>query len=313
MSVYTTITPDALSPWLARYNVGELVGLKGIAAGITNTNYFVTTTRGRFVLTVFEVLRLDELPFYLNLMHHLARHGVAVASPVADRNDAFASLLAGKPACLVHCLPGQDVSTPGAGQCTQVGQQMAAMHQAGNTFAMRMDNPRGPVWWHATAQQVYEYMDAADAALLRQELDLQAAQQHLHLPRGVIHADLFRDNVLFDGERIAGFIDFYYACNDVLLYDLAIAVNDWAMQPDGNLDAGRARALIGGYQSVRPLTEAERTAWPLMLRAAAIRFWVSRLYDFYRPAEGELTFAKDPKAFQRVIEHHRQRQDFWLD
>ena len=127
MSVYTTITPDALSPWLARYNVGELVGLKGIAAGITNTNYFVTTTRGRFVLTVFEVLRLDELPFYLNLMHHLARHGVAVASPVADRNDAFASLLAGKPACLVHCLPGQDVSTPGAGQCTQVGQQMAAM------------------------------------------------------------------------------------------------------------------------------------------------------------------------------------------
>ena len=130
MSVYTTITPDALSPWLARYNVGELVGLKGIAAGITNTNYFVTTTRGRFVLTVFEVLRLDELPFYLNLMHHLARHGVAVASPVADRNDAFASLLAGKPACLVHCLPGQDVSTPGAGQCTQVGQQMAADQEA---------------------------------------------------------------------------------------------------------------------------------------------------------------------------------------
>ncbi len=312
MSVYTTVRPEDLSPWLTRYGVGEFVELKGIAAGVTNTNYFVTTTRDRYVLTLFETLQLDELPYYLNLMHHLARHGVAVAAPVADRTDQFASLLCGKPACLVHCLAGSDVSDPTPAHCAEVGGMLAQMHIAGDTFPLKMRNPRGPRWWSDTAAQVYDFMDPADARLLREEIALQDRYRHEQLPRGVIHADLFRDNVLFDGPKISGFIDFYYACNDLLLYDLAIAINDWAMQPGGDLDPARARAFLDAYRAVRPLTQAEQDAWPVMLRAAAIRFWVSRLYDLYKPAAGELTYAKDPKAFQRVIEHHRDRSDFWL-
>jgi len=312
MSVYTTVTPAELESWLAHYTLGNLLELKGIAAGITNTNYFVTTTQGRYVLTLFETLTLDELPYYLNLMSHLARHGVACPAPMADRSDRFASLLAGKPACLVSCLNGGDVPEPGAAHCRAVGAMMADMHLAGDTYPARMANPRGPAWWSTTAQVVYPHMPKADAELLHAEIAFQSQHRFDTLPSGVIHADLFRDNVLFAGETVAGFIDFYYACNDVLVYDLAIALNDWCSLPDGDIDPIRARALLAGYQSVRPLTEAEKAAWPVMLRAAALRFWTSRLYDKYLPQAGELTFTKDPAQFQQVIAHHSRRDDFWL-
>lgn len=312
MSVYTTVTPAELESWLAHYTLGNLLELKGIAAGITNTNYFVTTTQGRYVLTLFETLTLDELPYYLNLMSHLARHGVACPAPMADRTDRFASLLAGKPACLVSCLNGGDVPEPGAAHCRAVGAMMADMHLAGDTYPARMANPRGPAWWSATAQVVYPHMPKADAELLHAEIAFQSQHRFDTLPSGVIHADLFRDNVLFAGETVAGFIDFYYACNDVLVYDLAITLNDWCSLPDGDIDPIRAHALLAGYQSVRPLTDAEKTAWPVMLRAAALRFWTSRLYDKYLPQAGELTFTKDPAQFQQVIAHHSRRRDFWL-
>lgn len=312
MSVYTTVSPEALAVWLERYTIGHLLELKGIAAGVTNTNYFVTTTHGRYVLTVFEVLQLEELPYYLNMMSHFARHGVAVAAPVADQNDAFASLLEGKPACLVSCLAGGDVSEPTPNQCAQVAEMLAQMHLAGQTYPAHMDNPRGPKWWSETAASLYSDLPETEVNLLREEIAFQEAHRFDQLPRGVIHADLFRDNVLFDGETISGFIDFYYACNDLFLYDLAIALNDWCALPSGDIDASRATAMLAAYQSVRPLTEMEREVWPVMLRAAGIRFWVSRLLDFYRPQSGEMTFAKDPSQFRRVIEQHRVRQDFWL-
>lgn len=312
MSVYTTVTQAELESWLAQYTLGQLVELKGIAAGITNTNYFVTTTQGRYVLTLFETLKLEELPYYLNLMSHLARHGVACPAPMADRSDRFVSLLAGKPACLVSCLSGADVAAPNPAQCRAVGVMMADMHLAGDTYPARMANPRGPAWWSATAHVVYPHMDAADAAMLHEEVAFQSEHRFDALPTGVIHADLFRDNVLFDGDSVAGFIDFYYACNDVLAYDLAIALNDWCALPDGDIDGERARAMLAGYQSVRPLSDAEKAAWPVLLRAAGLRFWTSRLYDKYLPQAGELTFTKDPAQFQRVIAHHRARQDFWL-
>lgn len=264
------------------------------------------------MLTLFETLTLDELPYYLNLMSHLARHGVACPAPMADRSDRFASLLAGKPACLVSCLNGGDVPEPGAAHCRAVGAMMADMHLAGDTYPARMANPRGPAWWSATAQVVYPHMPKADAELLHAEIAFQSQHRFDTLPSGVIHADLFRDNVLFAGETVAGFIDFYYACNDVLVYDLAIALNDWCSLSDGDIDPIRARALLAGYQSVRPLTEAEKAAWPVMLRAAALRFWTSRLYDKYLPQAGELTFTKDPAQFQQVIAHHSRRDDFWL-
>ncbi|AUH49471.1 homoserine kinase [Chromobacterium sp. ATCC 53434] len=313
MSVYTTVGRDSLRQWLQGYALGQLQELQGIAAGITNTNYFVTTTHGRYVLTLFETLRLDELPYYLSLMSHLAKHGVACPAPIADHSDNFASMLAGKPACLVSCLDGGDIESPSDVQCRAVGEMLAQMHKAGATFPLRMENPRGPRWWCRTAQQLYPQLPAELADALREEIQFQDGHRFDHLPAGVIHADLFRDNVLMHGDTIAGFIDFYYACNDILLYDLAIAVNDWARRDDGELDDELARALLAGYQSERPLGQEERDVWPVMLRAAALRFWVSRLQDLYQPTCGELTYTKDPAVFQKLLLAHRRRVDFWLD
>ncbi|XZG70241.1 homoserine kinase [Chitinibacteraceae bacterium HSL-7] len=312
MSVFTTVSPEQLRPFLARYAVGELVDLKGIAAGVTNTNYFVTTTQGRFVLTLFETLQPNELPYYVNLMAHLAGSGIAVAAPVARDDGAYVDTLNGKPTLMVTCVPGEVLDAPNAAQCHEVGAMLARMHVAGQQYAATMDNPRGPHWWRVTAERVYRYMPADAAALLERELDEQQLHRLDHLPVGVIHADLFRDNVLLDGNAVGGFIDFYYACNDVLLYDVAITLNDWCVLPDGDIDAERARALLAGYQSVRALTREEVRDWPIMLRAAAIRFWTSRLIDFHEPAAGEMTFAKDPGHFERVLRLHIDRRDFWL-
>jgi homoserine kinase type II len=312
MSVFTTVTAEDLGPFLKRYSIGSLLELKGIAAGITNTNYFVTTTHGRYVLTLFENLAADELPFYVNLMAHLAHHGIAVAAPIANLADQYVDELNGRPTLLVQCVPGTVVDEPSAAQCAEVGEMLAQMHLAAASYRGEMKNPRGADWWDATAPQLFALMGGADAELLRRELALQAGQGFADLPRGVIHADLFRDNVLLNGDHVGGFIDFYYACNDVLLYDLAITLNDWCVSESGDIDAERAKALLQGYQGVRVLQANEVVAWPVVLRAAALRFWVSRLHDFYKPAAGEMTFAKDPGHFQRVISAHAERQDFWL-
>lgn len=311
MSVFTVVNDDELGTWLKQYNL-QLVSFEGIAAGVTNTNYFVNTTHGRFVLTLFETLRLDELPFYLHLMSHLAQHGVACPAPLANRDDQLASMLAGRPACLVSCLSGADVVAPSTTQCRAVGDMQAVMHCASASFTLKMDNPRGPSWWSKVAGQLYPHMAADDAHSLKQEIHFQEQHRFSHLPRGVVHADLFKDNVLVDGDKIAGFIDFYYACNDILIYDVAIAVNDWARLPDGKIDAERARAFLQGYQAVRPFTPDEIRAWPVMLRAAALRFWTSRLLDLYQPMAGALTYTKDPTVFQHLLDDHRQRSDFWL-
>ncbi len=306
MSVYTTVTQAELESWLAQYTLGQLVELKGIAAGITNTNYFVTTTQGRYVLTLFETLKLEELPYYLNLMSHLARHGVACPAPMADRSDRFVSLLAGKPACLVSCLSGADVAAPNPAQCRAVGVMMADMHLAGDTYPARMANPRGPAWWSATAQVVYPHMDAADAAMLHEEVAFQSEHRFDALPTGVIHADLFRDNVMFDGETLTGFFDFYFAGVDTWLFDLAVCLNDWCIDlASGQNDSQRAEALLQAYQAVRPLRKAERMLLPAMLRAGALRFWISRLWDFHLPRDAAMLVPHDPTHFERVL---RERQ-----
>lgn len=314
MSVFTTVSAADLEAWLKRYSIGHLVDLKGIAAGITNTNYFVTTGHGRYVLTLFEQLKANELPFYINLMAHLAHHGIAVPSPIANMQNDYVDQLHGKPTCLQTCLPGEVIENPNAEQCHNVGEMLAQMHEAARTYNGRMKNPRGPEWWAHTVQLVYPFMHDDDANQLHREVSLQERHRFDRLPTGVIHADLFRDNVLMQGNQVGGFIDFYYACNDLLAYDVAITLNDWCCDADGDIEPARARALLEGYQSVRPLTADEREAWPTMLRAAALRFWVSRLYDFYKPAEGELTYAKDPGHFQRIITRHAKRpsHDLWL-
>ncbi len=301
MSVYTTVTTDELRAWLRAYAIGDLIELRGIAAGIENTNYCVTTTSGRYVLTLFEKLTPQELPYYLDLMAHLAEHGVPSAHPVASRAGNYLGALNGKPAALVAFLEGRDVTAPAATHCAAVGTALARLHLAGQSYAATMNNPRGPKWWKAVMPDVLPFLPAEDATLLSEEVHFQSQHRFPDLPRGVIHADLFRDNALFAGDRVAGIIDFYFACTDALLYDVAITVNDWCSTADGALDAARTRAFLAAYAAVRPYTPVERDAWPVMLRAGALRFWVSRLYDFHLPRPGELTHAKDPAHFRRIL------------
>ena len=307
MSVYTALNEADVAAWLKRFSVGTLVELKGIAAGIENTNYFVTTSQGRYVLTLFEKLKAHELPFYLGLQDHLARNGIPSPRPVPDRAGGFLGELNGKPAALVGFLPGKDVAAPSPGQCAQAGALLAGIHAAGGSYAGRMDNPRGPKWWAAVAPEIGPFLGGEDAALLRDEIEFQARHRLDPLPRGAIHADLFRDNVLFERDRISGVIDFYFACTDALLYDVAITVNDWCLGKGAVLDGARTTALLEAYGKLRPFTAAERGAWPAMLRAGALRFWVSRLYDFYLPRRGELTHAKDPGHFRRILATHVAR------
>jgi len=307
MSVFTTVTPDQLSGWLRNYSIGTLVTLAGISAGIENTNYFVATTAGRYVLTLFEKLQSHELPFYLNLMAHLAARGVPCPQPVPSLDDKLLGQLSGKPAALVSFLAGKDLDRPAAEHCTQVGATLARMHLAGLAYPESMENPRGAVWWAGVMPEVLPFLPPDDAELLQSEVRFQSLERRADLPRGPIHADLFRDNVLFDEGKLAGVIDFYFACTDVLLYDVAIAVNDWCPGQAGRLDPVRTAALLTAYHHIRPFTATERGAWPGTLRAAALRFWVSRLYDFHLPRPGALTHAKDPGHFRRLLSEHVAR------
>jgi len=302
MSVFTTVTAEQLQSWLTQYPLATLQGLEGISAGIENTNYFVTTVGARHVLTLFEKLTPAELPFYLGLMAHLAQLGIPCPQPVANNNQGYLGSLNGKPAALVSCVSGRDLTEVDATHCAAIGALLARLHIAGLSYPASMPNPRGAAWWTAVMPQVLPFLDTQAAALLQAEVAFQAAHQFDKLPQGVIHADLFRDNVLWDGVQVGGVIDFYFACNDCLLYDVAITVNDWCSAADQSLDTSRARALLAAYQQVRPLSTGERAAWPALLRAGALRFWVSRLYDKHLPRAGELTHTKDPRHCQRVLE-----------
>ena len=307
MSVFTTVTTDELSAWLRQYALGTLVDLQGIAAGIENTNYFVTTTAGRYVLTVFEKLQAHELPFYLDLMAHLADAGIPCPHPIANRSGRYLGELKGKPASLVTLLKGRDVEQPDEAHCAQVGALLAHIHVAGATYAGRMDNPRGQTWWTAVMPELLPFLEQEEARLLESEVAFHARGWPAGLPHGAIHADLFRDNVLFDHGRLTGVIDFYFACTGEWVYDLAITVNDWCPRRGGTLDEARVVALIDAYARIRPFAADERAAWPIMLRAAALRFWVSRLYDLHLPRPGALTHAKDPAHFREILRSHIAR------
>lgn len=301
MSVFTTLTLSEAQVCLSDFPIGEITELKGIAAGITNTNYFVITANERYVLTIFEASRFEDLPYFVALMTHLAEHDIPCPAPIADKNGKALQVIKDKPALLVTCLKGHDVKTPDAVQCAQVGRVLAKMHLAGESFNLSSNNQRDDEWRNKTAELVMDKLLPEDQALLKKALAFQDQLDLSDLPKGVIHGDLFRDNVLFDGAVLGGFIDFYYACHDVLAYDVAIAVNDWCLTTDGEFDEPRLNAFMQAYTEVRPFTDAEKNVWQGLLSIAALRFWLSRLYDLYFPAEGELTHAKDPDYFKQIL------------
>ena len=316
MSVYTQVTQAELSDWLGNYSVGELLGCEPIEAGIENTNYFVTTEQGRYVLTLFERLPAGELPFYLNLMAHLARHGIPCPAPIADLADQYLRALNGKPAALVTRLPGRSLDDPHASHCAELGALLGRMHLAGRSYAAYLENPRGQKWWRSAAREVKPFLDSEKTSFLEAELAFQSQHRFPDLPRGPVHADLFRDNALFEGGRISGVIDFYFAGVDCLLYDLAVCVNDWCLAAparDRRLDAARTRALLRSYDALCPLSSLEREAWPVMLRAAALRFWLSRLHDFHLPRPGMLVHAHDPEHFRQILEIRAGAAAPWID
>lgn len=302
MSVYTSVERSELEAFLSHYSLGELVDYEGISAGIENTNYFVTTTHGQYVLTLFEALSATELPYFLDLMAHLAEHEVPSAHPMPDEEGHYLRRLKGKPAALVQRLAGRSVEQPNPRQCAELGQALGHLHVAGRSFTGYRENERGPHWWRETARRLMPKLAPDEAQLLQAELDFQRRHRHDDLPGGVIHADLFRDNALFVDDHLTGIIDFYYACNDLLLYDVAVTVNDWCTRPDGSLDATRLRPFLAAYRRERPFRPAEGPAWPVMLRAAALRFWLSRLQDLHFPREGELTHIKNPAVFRHILE-----------
>lgn len=313
MAVFTPVSELVARDLLQHYTIGELTGLQGIGHGIENTNYFLDTTAGRFVLTLFERLTLEQLPYYIELMRHLAERGVPVPAPQTRRDGARLSIVQGKPAAIVTCLKGQWIQNPSVEHCAQVGAALAQMHLAGQDYPLEQPNLRGLAWWQETVPKVLPFMAPEAAALLQDELREQIQAQtkvFSALPRGPAHADLFRDNVLFEqtpaGPVLGGFIDFYFAGHDTFLFDLAVTVNDWCLASDAcSLDADRVQAMTRAYAAVRPYTAAEREAWPLALRAGALRFWISRLFDLHLPRPAETLTPKDPSHFERLLQCRR--------
>lgn len=311
MAVFTRITQDELQLWLKGRKCGELLSFEGIESGIENTNYFVNTSTGRFVLTLFEKLRAEDLPFYLGLMEHLAKKGLAVPGPIANTKGELFNALHGKPATLVTCLSGKSVDHPNAAQCHAIGKFSAQAHLAVADFAGNTPNPRGLAWIEKAMNELDDHLPKAVCTLLHSEVSHQkivaASNAYKSLPKGAVHADLFRDNALMQGDMLGGVIDFYFAGVDTFLFDLAVTANDWCINLNsGELTEDLLDALLTGYQEVRPLTIHECELWQDMLRAAALRFWASRLYDFYMPREAEVLNVKDPQHFERVLLARRQ-------
>lgn len=306
MAVFTPVSLDELSAWITQFSLGKALAIKGISSGIENSNFFITTESGEYVLTLFEKLNFEQLPFYLELMRHLAQRQVLVPAPIPNQAGSIINALNGKPASIVTKLEGKYQPQPQAVHCAEVGTMQARMHLAAQDFALYQPNLRGLSWWRETVPVVLPYLDAATQTLLRDELQVQeafaASPLYATLPHGPVHADLFRDNAMFVGERLTGFFDFYFAGCDTWLFDLAVTVNDWCIDlATGVIDEVRMHAMLDAYQRVRPLTDSERLAWNPTLRAAALRFWVSRLYDFYLPRAAEMLTPHDPTHFERIL------------
>jgi homoserine kinase type II len=306
MAVFTEVSFDEAAAFLNALKLGQLQSIKGAAGGIENTNYFVDTSQGQYVLTLFERLTFEQLPFYLHLMKHLAARGIPVPNPAANAKGVIVHRLKGKPAAVVNKLRGHSELAPTADHCAQVGETLARLHLAGLDYPRHQPNLRGLDWWNDTVPVVLPHLTPAQRSLILGELAYQnhiaASSAYRSLPRGPIHADLFRDNVMFDKGKLSGFFDFYFAGCDTFLFDIGVCLNDWCIDlASGAQDAVRAGAFLAAYQRVRPLTAQERSLLPALQRAAALRFWISRLWDFHLPREAAVLQAHDPGHFERVL------------
>lgn len=323
MAVFTTLTADDVRRLLPDFDIGEFSALEPIASGIENTNYFLDTTQGRWVLTVFERLTEQQLPFYLELCAHLGKKGVPVATPVRSRNGKLFSFVKGKPFSIANRLEGQSVADVTPSECASMGEVLARMHLAAQSFELFQENLRGPQWWKSTAPQVLPHLDDSTREMLSEEVDRQFRifndPEFKQLTVAACHCDLFRNNAMIighgtDSARVCGVFDFYFAGCTALLFDIAVTVNDWCTDfedPDLKLHAEKTRSFLDAYNAVRPFTDAEKRWWPDMLRAAALRFWISRLYDFYMPRQASLLTPHDPTHFEKIL-RSRKTESFVL-
>lgn len=309
MAVYTDITEDDLRSFLTQYDVGNLTSYKGIAEGVENSNFLLHTTRDPLILTLYEKrVEKNDLPFFLGLMQHLAAKGLSCPLPLPRKDGVLLGELSGRPAALISFLEGMWLRKPEAKHCREVGKALAAMHLAGEGFEIKRPNALSVEGWKVLWDKAEARADEVEKGLkdeIRPEIDYLAAHWPKDLPAGVIHADLFQDNVFFLGDELSGLIDFYFACNDLLAYDVSICLNAWCFEKDGAYNVTKGKALLEGYQSVRPLGEAELEALPLLARGSALRFFLTRLYDWLTTPEGALVVKKDPLEYLRKLRFHR--------
>jgi homoserine kinase type II len=306
MAVYTEVSDAELEAFLQDYDIGQAESFKGIAEGVENTNYVLTTTRGQYMVTLYEK-RVDpaDLPFFLGLMDHLAGRGITCPRPVHGRDGQALRTLAGRPAAITSFLQGMWPRRMTVKHCGPVGEALAALHLAGRDFALRRPNALSVSGWRPLFEGSRRHIDAALENELVAELDFFETRWPIGLPAGVIHADLFNDNVFFLNERLSGLIDFYFACNDFLAYDVAICLNAWCFEPDNAFNATKARALLQGYDKVRTLDGDERRALPILARGSALRFMLTRLYDWVHTPADALVKRKDPNEYLAKLRFHR--------
>ena len=313
MAVYTEVPDDEMAAFVARYGIGDLLSAKGIAEGVENSNYLVHTTRGFYILTLYEKrVNPADLPFFIELMQHLAKRGLNCPEPVLDASGQALGTLSGRPAAIVSFLDGLSVRRPGAGHCGEVGRALALLHRAGADFAMTRVNALSVPGWRPLAEQAGADADKVSPGLAQRvmaEIAVHEARWPQHLPGGVIHADLFPNNVFFIGGKLSGVIDFYFACTDAYAYDLAICLNSWCFEADSSFNLTKGQAMLAGYESVRPLNAAEVAALPALCRGSALRFLLTRLVDWLNVPPGALVKPHDPLEYDRKLAFHQRVSD----
>jgi homoserine kinase type II len=301
MAVYTSINSSDLNDWIEKFNFKDLVNFKGISSGVTNSNYLIQMAHSNYILTIFEHNNIEELPFYIDLMTYLAKENFLCPRPIENKNGQALGLLKEKPALMVSFLDGKEKAIRSPKSCYLVGQYLAKLHLTANNFSQLNKNTRGLDWVSDMYLNLKKYLSLEDQGILELEINYHKEMDKVELPEGIIHGDLFKDNVLFLNDKVSGFIDFYYACNEKFIYDIAIAINDWCIDQDGQINKSMFLEFIKGYRSERKLTDNEQEYLNVALRLAALRFWLSRLEDFYNAKEGEIISIKDPKHFKDIL------------